>query len=192
MNDIARPSPALVDAALQSEAMLFGRSIGAPPIGGGRILFAKPLAKMPECTLTLKQIQGDAAWAQYTDLRESVEKELGNHRSDTERMVLAMRDRAKRLALKWHFALEAETPVGAVGLMTFAGDGWYGRLQEVHVFTEHRKKGLGNQLLAALEVHGLDLGLTALCADADEDSWQPAWLERHGYLRCARIGIQAF
>lgn len=186
------PSQALTDAALLSESILYGRAVGAPPIGGGRLLLAKPLEQAPSSILHLKQIQGNEAWAQYITLRDLAERLMGNHRSDTERLVAAMRERAKRLALKWWFAYEGDHIVGAVGMMTLAGDGWYGRLQEMHVFPEHRGKGLGNQLLAAIESYALDLGLAGICVDADEDGWQAAWYERYGYLRCARIGIQDF
>jgi|GEM_PF-5542895 len=186
------PSQALIDAALLSESILYGRAVGAPPIGGGRLLLVKPLQQTPTTLLTLKQIQADAAWASYTDLREPADRLLGNYRSDTERFITAMRERAKRLALKWWFAYEGENIVGAVGMMTLASDGWYGRLQDLMIFPEHRGRGLANQLLAAIEIYGLDLGLAGICVDADEDTWQVSWYERRGYLNCARIGRQDF
>jgi GNAT superfamily N-acetyltransferase len=192
MNSPDKLSPALLEAATTSEAMLFGAPRRAPPLGGGNWLMIRPVADAPEASsLTLKQISGPEAWALYTDLREKVELAINKMRADAEGKVREMHEQQRGLPIKWYFAMNGETPVGMVGMMTLASGGaWYGRMVDLDVVPEFRKQGFANQILLAIDAHAKKLGLKAVAMATDEDDWTSAWLERHGFLRATRVGKQ--
>lgn len=88
-----------------------------------------------------------------------------------------------------HFfgAYEAALPLGC-GAVKLMPEG-YGEVKRIYVAPEARGRGLGGQLLSALEAAALDAGCTLLRLETGvHQSEALAMFEKHGYHRIDRYG----
>ncbi len=180
----------LLDAALESERVLFEHVTLVDDHAEGKALLVKPktLDAPSPVPLRLEAIASDADWAAYLQARYEVEKVYGLNLEQTERIIQQMQQRMQRMALGWHFLWLDEEAVGAVGLLLFEHQGQhYGRLQDVDVFPGYRGQGNGNRLLTAVEALAWQRRAAALFIGADTDDWPLGWYQRRGYTRIGTV-----
>ena len=174
------------EAAIHSQQLLFGTA-SLPQVDEkpGIALLGKRVVRC-RASDDLRIIASPVAWEDYFRLRCQVESAYGLDVAATWPMIETMRERQTRLSIKWYFLNVKQENVAAVGLLEFDFNHAHcGRLQDVDVFPQYRRRGFGNRLLSAIEALAANCGVADLFVEARENDWPLQWYVRHGYERLA-------